>query len=1766
MSIKTSVMKGFNINPYTKTLNTNQGNSNYSNSGSVGERIYDDRMAAIERFENRNNPEHEFKYYYTDNSANRFRNSTTWKEDNVRLHTEERGTLDRIFGMLGYGGIVEGLYNLTDDDENTTFGQGLIEGFKYMNPFEDDVTQRNTFSDVLENIGWEDNEDGKPNIGRGIAGFVGDVLLDPLTFLNPYASAGKVLKGTGVTLKDVDKVRKAVKAAEVSEKIQDGVDVGSKINKLANLTLDDVKKIVKEYNPHYIDEEVESEAIKVFDGYVSKIKGFRDSGQGKGFSFGLDNAVPFAERIKVGDRTLDAFSKELISSEKLRSFGDNTIAPYFNSLLNKIKTSNIASRFSRNSEIARIAKKEGDAKALDVFYFDYIKKGNDKAVRNIKDINTADFIGKFFEEHPDISQEEFILNYDKGVYRDNVFIKETRIKLVERYAKLLDENDSKRQYYMDVAENLKQEVEEYKKIVNGVYKSCVDEVAKKNYTNADDIIAKRQSQREKILNQVGDFTATEVDMDVNHLEDYTIDELVSSLRKKYSNLRNNKSHLDSVVRKKMPVLSSLSELIDNFEAKQKTLGVEIDDAETAFLKAIYENEDYEARRSILVDLDREISVPERELDKFIKMSYEEASELIELKKSFELQEEFDKYKIMVESLSDSHKYLVNDDKNPSKTLDRLGIINDVFDDDSLSYAEREFNKINTVINDNINDISTLYGTSIDKLTPSQKRQSYEIFSKLQLYSMSDDIDWKNILSDYAEYLNLIGAEGAKSSILKNISKSNENIESYKKMFLGMGETEVKKFIDYMDMKFNNSLNLYVKENFEALIGEFSDVSYYSALKGASRSKFSQMTLSQKVAFIHKFKDNIERDIGNISGKNKYRANYIKKQLEYLNKYLDANTYTFKFSDDDITTLNELFSIKNDVDNHKVERLIRYSASKEILKKYPDKSTVADIDEYLQNDFFEKISKIDDEKEFIRYLRSNYEELANDENIINLEKYLDNIRLIKELPEQIEIKKSELIEIQNTVKDVSNSPEHIEKIDDLRKSIVNAVDKYQTAEQEIRYLKPLMLKMIDDDIDKILKNKSVVEAEIKADELAESEFIFSQTEAHENMLKLESMINRSLQIAAHDVIDDISVYLDKEMSKALNEANIVFDYASEMKDDDAILEIYNLISKRMIKSLNEELMFSGDLKNSSVDPKRYIKRILSDEAKAMLAEPLFVETGKFNPSYGVKDKHNKTRKFATMEEGEEWFRSVVHAHVRSGLIEQGMSEKAADAYMDMYFDDDSIVKLYKYNVADLYLERAVGSNEILYSNKVNNFVKNKLCTVFDGKVTKDRVVASYIDVSKSMRKRYYDTFGKNASFAGAKKYEKEAFEKAGFDYDLIGNNTSFFDLTVEQKKILDEYCYDKNLVVMYNMDDYIYNRYNMYTKDQMNSVKSGMMKLFDTFQNQWKLLNTVVNPGFHIQNLVSNAFQSFLGAGADAFNPAKLKRAYSILSTKDPKQFATLNGKKYSYKQLSDIIREYGVVDNTFFKEEISSDMYKFLPYKAGAKIGSSIEGMQRVNLFLSFVDQGKSFEEAVEGVNKFLFDYGELTEFEKSTMRRILPFYTFMRKNIPLMLEQMFIEQPNTFNTLNKAITNIEKMNDDYIDENYRNPYRQDYIQLPFGIGENEYGDVQYGISNQLPYTQLDRVFDLHKLAGQASPLIKAPIELATGTNIYTGMPTDNIAEYLVQQFPFSKIPYNAVKSKEKGTERNLYILGQLAGFPINQIKPMTYYEDYGDYWEDMFK
>jgi hypothetical protein len=197
-----------------------------------------------------------------------------------------------------------------------------------------------------------------------------------------------------------------------------------------------------------------------------------------------------------------------------------------------------------------------------------------------------------------------------------------------------------------------------------------------------------------------------------------------------------------------------------------------------------------------------------------------------------------------------------------------------------------------------------------------------------------------------------------------------------------------------------------------------------------------------------------------------------------------------------------------------------------------------------------------------------------------------------------------------------------------------------------------------------------------------------------------------------------------------------------------------------------------------------------------------------------------------------------------------------------------------------------------------------------------------------------------------------------------------------------------------------------------------------------------------------------------------------------------------------------------------------------------------------------------------------------------------MRKNLPLQFEMM-MEHPQVYANTQKAFREIGQMGqeDEYVEENERNPWRQGDIQLPFKINGRS-----YGIADQLPYTQLERILDPQKLLGQTSPWLKTPVEALTNTFLYTGMPitgedgkmdwlgegslkdrfyTSDLANYIAQQVPYAKMFENSDKSgkdeEDMKTRKNAYILGQLLGFPINSIDRMYWYDDYGNWAAERF-
>ena len=367
--------------------------------------------------------------------------------------------------------------------------------------------------------------------------------------------------------------------------------------------------------------------------------------------------------------------------------------------------------------------------------------------------------------------------------------------------------------------------------------------------------------------------------------------------------------------------------------------------------------------------------------------------------------------------------------------------------------------------------------------------------------------------------------------------------------------------------------------------------------------------------------------------------------------------------------------------------------------------------------------------------------------------------------------------------------------------------------------------------------------------------------------------------------------------------------------------------------------------------------------------------------------------------------------------------------------------------------------------------------------------------------------------------------------------------------------------------------NKMSKMQQAELQPKLLTLYDKFLKSWKAANTLVAPSFHVQNSASNAFQSFLSIGSDALNPKSIKLAKNILSTNDPYQTVKISGKKYTYQKLNRLAKKYGVIDENFAAYDFgkdkptrwelgqrNADLQKLSDVKwkdspiwdsvlqTSTVIGSNIESIQRMNLWIGRLKKGDDFEEATRKVDQFLFDYSDLTDFEQNIMKRVIPFYTFMRKNIPMELEAM-LNTPSIFRNINYGIDEIQNMDENTVPENKRNEWRQDYIEIPYSRNLTDTSE-NIGINPQFPYQQLDRL-DVDKLIGSTSPLIKMPLEAYTGSYAYTGMDIDSPLEYILGQSLVTS-PISRMMETNDKDEQKMREISKFTTFPIATIKDQT--------------
>jgi hypothetical protein len=281
-----------------------------------------------------------------------------------------------------------------------------------------------------------------------------------------------------------------------------------------------------------------------------------------------------------------------------------------------------------------------------------------------------------------------------------------------------------------------------------------------------------------------------------------------------------------------------------------------------------------------------------------------------------------------------------------------------------------------------------------------------------------------------------------------------------------------------------------------------------------------------------------------------------------------------------------------------------------------------------------------------------------------------------------------------------------------------------------------------------------------------------------------------------------------------------------------------------------------------------------------------------------------------------------------------------------------------------------------------------------------------------------------------------------------------------------------------------------------------LNAYDKALNFWKGTVTGIWPAFHSRNYIGGTWNNFL----EGLMPSRwLGESEKALHGKEG-EIVTNFGKRISFKEIRKAYLTRGGAQPG--KIDVIREMDEILEAgKVSRKIKDapmwameSVENRLRMPLFIDRLVKGDSFDDAMKHVFRAHFDYAPeaLTAFERTTMKRIIPFYTWTRNNIPYQLAQL-VKQPAKFSALAKTQRDFNSMIPESKEEMKYMPEWMSEM-LIFRLPSKEIAlylqlDLPVDDLNKLPLTESG----VREILSLMSPMLKYPVEILANRNLYFG-------------------------------------------------------------------
>jgi hypothetical protein len=331
---------------------------------------------------------------------------------------------------------------------------------------------------------------------------------------------------------------------------------------------------------------------------------------------------------------------------------------------------------------------------------------------------------------------------------------------------------------------------------------------------------------------------------------------------------------------------------------------------------------------------------------------------------------------------------------------------------------------------------------------------------------------------------------------------------------------------------------------------------------------------------------------------------------------------------------------------------------------------------------------------------------------------------------------------------------------------------------------------------------------------------------------------------------------------------------------------------------------------------------------------------------------------------------------------------------------------------------------------------------------------------------------------------------------------------------------------------------------------GFVNGYDRLHN-WIKANLIATPGFVMRNVMGGAFNMWFDGipPIEVLNALKLTVKANNLGRGDMAVGAQrlidsmegrtvgVYGTRFTRSELDNfkVLTEAGAVHGGQAASAIEQAIIRRSRLSVTARLDAGAEGAEAVGTPITFdprnadffffravreantiaeeslrmgtglfaMREGADVARSIQRIYKLHFDYSDLSDWELKWGKRVFPFYTWSRNNLPLQVE-FLARNPAKYNRLFDLKRNLEwgeeKEAEGYVPDYFLEPFG---VQLPFKIGDSKtYSTPDW------PFQDLFRIDPSAKgweaasnLMSGASPILKAPLEYWAGKRVFGNIP-----------------------------------------------------------------